>query len=81
MKFLLKQLHLYFPFVFPMCIGFPGPGGGTLKEGEVEMVNLLLALEKRVEELTARVKKLEEGKVKKIVRDHSPYDCSKRRVK
>ena len=65
MKFLLKQLRLFFPFVFPMRIGFPGPGGRTLKEGEVEMVNLLLALEKRVEELTARVKKLEEEKADK----------------
>jgi hypothetical protein len=62
MKFLLKRLRFFFPIVFPIYIGFPGPGGGwvNIKRGEVEAVNILFALKKQVEELTARVKELEE---------------------
>jgi hypothetical protein len=66
MKFLLKQLQLFFPFVFPMYI--LGDGARMMyEEYLVQKVNkeLVLPLQKQVEELTARVKKLEEEKADK----------------
>lgn len=48
----MKQLRLFFPFVFPLCITFPSPSGGSN--------NTLVEMEKQIEELAARVKALED---------------------
>jgi cell division protein FtsB len=72
MRFILKQLQLFFPFVFPLSIGFPGLAGG-LMEVQGETIDLLVALKKQVEELTARNKELEE-RMKKLEEEKRAQD-------
>ena len=66
MKFLLKQLQLFFPFVFPMYI-LGDSARMMYEEHLVQKINkeLVLPLQKQVEELTARIKKLEDEKADK----------------
>ena len=80
MKFLLKQLRLFFPFVFPMYdideFGYTSP-----------IIRLTLEnrdLKKEMEELKARVQALEnknEAETKRHIKGskQSLYDCSVRR--
>ena len=64
MKFLLKQLRIGFPFVFPMCWLSPG-------EGDDFVVQETVRLRKQIENLEARVKELEE-KTKPRARKEEP---------
>jgi cell division protein FtsB len=81
MRFILKQVHLYFPFVFPMMWIPSGHDGlNLLVKNDVENKSEILALQKQLEEFIARIKKieahvqkLEEGKVNKVSsRRHNP---------
>jgi len=55
MRFILKQLHLFFPFIFPLHVA----DGPCFKETANE--EKILAQQKRIEDLEARVKELEKA--------------------
>jgi len=59
MKFLLKQLQLFFPFVFPLYDS-DDLSGGSLRLAKDSKEVPLTALLKRVTELEARLKVLED---------------------